>query len=403
MPFEEIISYSVSGGICFAMAVSLLAVKTSILPVNPAYQRIKKYLAYSALIDVLVDIAVLSLLVQGKDIFLLDAFFIPMAYSAQLYLMTKAIMGLLHTSGNARLYQRLCFIPLALVALCHVVGFAVHAGEYTGLSLDGYAEYSSGTWAKVSSGILYALVLSEFSVCLFKLVTETRMYLKKLNNFYSGKEVLNGKRISYISYCFLGYFLLAAVDFLLSNDSLDTFFMAINTSVFILFVIFISNLQNVYLSTLQLDTFRMHTEGDAEPIEQKPLAEADEKEKAPVHPETDLAEASIVCSVHRWEKREDKPFLKDGVLLADVASELGITDMQLSFILNHSLNVNFNTWINNLRIEESKRMLKDCPERSVKEIAYSAGFPELATFSKVFKKVTGESPSSYRKKANSEE
>ena len=205
--------------------------------------------------------------------------------------------------------------------------------------------------------------------------------MKKLNNFYSENDVIKGRQISYLSYCFFGYFLLAATDFLLSNDKLDLFFLSVNTVIFIFFTITVCNLQNVYISTQQLDAFQIdHLESTSTALEETENIEAMEHE---------MGISVIIKSIQNWETRVDKPFLKETILLSDVANELGVTEMQLSFILNHSLKLNFNTWINKLRIEESKRKMKDESELAISEIAFLCGFSDPALFENVFKKIEG--------------
>lgn len=67
-----------------------------------------------------------------------------------------------------------------------------------------------------------------------------------------------------------------------------------------------------------------------------------------------------------------------------------------SFFSNH-LHESFSDYLNRLRIEKSKELLKET-ELNISEIAYEIGYTEVAYFSKVFKKMTGLTPSQYRRK-----
>jgi AraC-like DNA-binding protein len=51
-----------------------------------------------------------------------------------------------------------------------------------------------------------------------------------------------------------------------------------------------------------------------------------------------------------------------------------------------------------VRVEKAKTLLLD-PNRRVSEIAYDIGFQSLTHFNRVFKAITGQSPSGYRLKA----
>ena len=123
MTFLETISYSAGGSICLAMAVILIFIKFDSFPVNAAYRRIKLFLAYSALIEVFVDICVLTLLACGESFFVLDAFIVPLSYSLHLYLMTRAIVGLMHNVERVQFYSLLCFIPLTLSTIFYLGGY----------------------------------------------------------------------------------------------------------------------------------------------------------------------------------------------------------------------------------------------------------------------------------------
>ena len=126
MFFWDIIAYSISGSICFTMAIVLLFIKFNTLTDNIAYQRIKTYLAYSALVEVSVDILILSFLGQDIDFFVLDYFVIPLSYALHLYLMTRAMLELMHSLENVKFYKRLCFIPLAIITLSYTAGYILH-------------------------------------------------------------------------------------------------------------------------------------------------------------------------------------------------------------------------------------------------------------------------------------
>jgi len=58
--------------------------------------------------------------------------------------------------------------------------------------------------------------------------------------------------------------------------------------------------------------------------------------------------------------------------------------------------MNFKTWINTLRIEEAKRLLHEDPNSKYIYIANLCGYPDLPTFSKVFRSIEGMTPHDYR-------
>lgn len=96
---------------------------------------------------------------------------------------------------------------------------------------------------------------------------------------------------------------------------------------------------------------------------------------------------------------EEKFFADEELSLRDLARELAISPHQLSEILNEKLKKNFNTFVNEYRIEEAKKMLIEEPDRSILSIGIAAGFNSNTTFCTVFSRIREITPSSYRKKS----
>ncbi len=95
---------------------------------------------------------------------------------------------------------------------------------------------------------------------------------------------------------------------------------------------------------------------------------------------------------------EERLFVGDSLSLQSRSAYLKITPHQLSQVLNDRLNLNFSTYINAFRIQETKKLLTDRPDRSILEIAYSVGFNSKSSFYSSFIKDTGLPPTEYRKK-----
>ncbi len=94
---------------------------------------------------------------------------------------------------------------------------------------------------------------------------------------------------------------------------------------------------------------------------------------------------------------DEKAFADEELSLPNLARELNISTHQLSEILNEHIQKNFNTFINEFRIEEAKKLLLEEPDRSVLSIGVAVGFNSNTTFCTVFSKMVGMSPKQYRK------
>jgi AraC-like DNA-binding protein len=94
---------------------------------------------------------------------------------------------------------------------------------------------------------------------------------------------------------------------------------------------------------------------------------------------------------------EDKIFCDDDLSLTRLAGLLSITPHQLSEFLNTHMGLNFNNYINRLRVNEAIGLMKCQAERSISSICYSVGFNSRSVFYKSFIEVTGMSPAKYKK------
>ncbi len=99
--------------------------------------------------------------------------------------------------------------------------------------------------------------------------------------------------------------------------------------------------------------------------------------------------------------QEEKPFLNPDLNLASLASELTISAKALSMVINETKGKSYNDYVNHYRIDFVKARLADPSSQDVSllDIAFDAGFNSKATFNRVFKHVTGLTPSQYRKQA----
>lgn len=93
---------------------------------------------------------------------------------------------------------------------------------------------------------------------------------------------------------------------------------------------------------------------------------------------------------------ENKYYLKPGITIEDMAQYLKIGRTTLSNFINTEEGVNFNVWINSLRVEEAKSLLLTNPEYTLIQIAELLGYSELSNFSRQFKIMTNASPSVWR-------
>ena len=98
---------------------------------------------------------------------------------------------------------------------------------------------------------------------------------------------------------------------------------------------------------------------------------------------------------------ERKAFIDPELKLATVADELGLPQHQVSKLINEKLGKSFTDLINEYRVEEfiSRINHPEYQSYSIFGIALDVGFNSKSSFNTAFKKITGKTPSEYRKEA----
>ncbi len=91
-----------------------------------------------------------------------------------------------------------------------------------------------------------------------------------------------------------------------------------------------------------------------------------------------------------------KEYLQAGVSINDVAKAVCTNRTYLSKYINSEYECSFRTWITMLRIKESKRLLVEYTELPVATIALQSGFSSTESFSHIFTRQEGVSPSKWR-------
>lgn len=90
-----------------------------------------------------------------------------------------------------------------------------------------------------------------------------------------------------------------------------------------------------------------------------------------------------------------KNYMKANLSVAKIANDLHIAPGYAGPLFKKHMNVRLNTYLNNLRIEESCNLLKDISLK-VSNVGEMVGIPDTNHFCKLFKKLKGISPTEYR-------
>lgn len=93
--------------------------------------------------------------------------------------------------------------------------------------------------------------------------------------------------------------------------------------------------------------------------------------------------------------QRDKIYHDPAVGRGELARELGVGETALSRIVNAGFGKTIPQLLNELRVKDAQRLLKET-DVSIQNIFEESGFNSITTFNRVFKELSGDSPSEYR-------
>ena len=95
---------------------------------------------------------------------------------------------------------------------------------------------------------------------------------------------------------------------------------------------------------------------------------------------------------------KEKLYLNPELTIKDLADHLQTSAKVLSQVINQSFNKKFYDFINSYRCEEVKAILHGPDDKiTILEAMYQAGFNSKSSFNKEFKKLTGQTPTEFKK------
>lgn len=372
-------TYLINGGTSLTLGILLLTLKPFQGMEDRAYWTIKKYLAYTAFIDVLIDAVMLYVIFRGIGNGFPDSFALPAAYWCQVFFLASATLMLLKEDAAYGRFLRWGTYPLGVLMLLFLGGFvafrAVHGGSPAPLTLYCRTDWYAGL--TIAAHILLLLaILGSFAL----IAMAAKRFSLNVVNFYSGDDAVKIGRVRQFFTIYGAYIIVTTLNMFLFCETLSIMCINLRAVLKLLNVIMVFNMEPLLMGPGQK------------------MAGFDVAEDAEAEKEEPLRAEMVESAMERWLKSKDKPYLKEGLALSDVAYQMKISGLQLSYYLNHYLGVNFNSWINRLRIGEAKRLMEANPQMQISDVASAVGYSEIAVFSRNFKKAEGITATEYRKR-----
>ncbi|MEP7372559.1 MAG: helix-turn-helix transcriptional regulator [Chitinophagaceae bacterium] len=308
---------------------------------------------------------------------------LPLLYGPLIYLFTKNI---LHQRRSQPTRDALHVIPFVFIAV-----FTFSAARYY---LPGWIQF---LFYGVSGAVIQIISLLTYH---YFALSEWRQHCGRMKGYFSNTGQL---RIQWLRKFIVGSFFVCTV------ISLLLYFMYryyphlqivrwgfVSLSIFIYWISYEAINKPVLFSAVFTDDLQSRTV-PVVPIPPKLIIH----KRAEKYANTGLKEeeASRVLTALEQLMQEQKIFLDPEITIDKLAGLSNTNRHCLSQVLNERAGQSFYDYINQYRVNEAKRILLD-PEYSnqkIASIAYDAGFNSLSAFNDVFKKVTGITPSQFKK------
>ena len=94
----------------------------------------------------------------------------------------------------------------------------------------------------------------------------------------------------------------------------------------------------------------------------------------------------------------EKIYMDSELSLTHLAEKIDVSTNHLSMLLNEYIGKNFYDYINNFRVEEVKSRLRDpsYQKQTLSSIGGDCGFNSKSAFNRIFKNLTGKTPSEFQ-------
>jgi AraC-like DNA-binding protein len=136
-------------------------------------------------------------------------------------------------------------------------------------------------------------------------------------------------------------------------------------------------------------------------IQEPTIVDAEQRDEREQHYKKSALDAQMIDQYEVTLKKfmdKSKVYLETEISLETLSARVKIPKHHLTQLLNERLKKNFYAFINEYRIKEAIRRLENAKaDENILSLAYDCGFNSKSSFNNYFKKITGLTPSMYRK------
>lgn len=391
------VTYIIVTTTCFALSSVLFLTKGIKTPLsnNKSYIKGKNLIATGILMEGFVHFLMFITIVLGYKYQNMYEFVIPTIFFVQVIIIYAGLQTFMYSKVNVSyrlgVYMSL---PIVAIALVHYAIFFIpdlHALVDDGIDMASYDAYLECATSRVLDALLTAYVVTISSIGIYFLTVSKIRFLDHIRKYHDGEE--NGKCawMHVLIWTQIIFYVLCCVTILVTTPEFNVTSLWIQFVLSIIITISTLNIQEIYL---HLGPAFGNASTDVEEQKADDAIDGADNGEDTVPENTDGDPISVI--IDRWLNRSDRPYLAEGLTINKVAEQMNLNKRLLSQYLNNVLCQNFNAWINELKVNEVKRIIEEEPSQNFNTIANRVGFNDAPAMTKVFKSVCGMTPTMYR-------
>lgn len=391
------VTYIIVTTTCFALSSVLFLTKGIKTPLsnNKSYIKGKNLIATGILMEGFVHFLMFITIVLGYKYQNMYEFVIPTIFFVQVIIIYAGLQTFMYSKVNVSyrlgVYMSL---PIVAIALVHYAIFFIpdlHALVDDGIDMASYDAYLECATSRVLDALLTAYVVTISSIGIYFLTVSKIRFLDHIRKYHDGEE--NGKCawMHVLIWTQIIFYVLCCVTILVTTPEFNVTSLWIQFVLSIIITISTLNIQEIYL---HLGPAFGNASTDVEEQKADDAIDGADNGEDTAPENTDGDPISVI--IDRWLNRSDRPYLAEGLTINKVAEQMNLNKRLLSQYLNNVLCQNFNAWINELKVNEVKRIIEEEPSQNFNTIANRVGFNDAPAMTKVFKSVCGMTPTMYR-------
>ncbi|PLX20450.1 MAG: hypothetical protein C0597_04155 [Marinilabiliales bacterium] len=367
----------------------LLLIKKGNKPANRLLAFLLVSISFSLLLQYLY---VTNHIEQAPHLIGLDSTF-PFIYAPLIFLYAKFVTS---QKSTFKITDSIHLIPFTVFLVYIFLSFYLKSGSYKYEYLQNLfkgnvpLDLTIVNYLKIIQAVIYVILTLKVIIT----------HQNRIKHIFSNLEKKTLTWLKILTISIAGVYFIQFIVLLLISFKLDWHFQEIsllaNVSevLFVYILAFFGIMQpQIYKTNDQISTNKVDIKSILNKPEEKSITI---KQKYAGSPLSTKASKEMFLKLKAFMEKE-KPYLESQITIHQIAEKIGVNTKYLSQVINEHVDLNFFNFINQYRIEEVKQKLTNekYSHLSILGIALDCGFNSKSSFNSVFKKLTGQTPSSY--------